>query len=240
VLARNQAGGGGAASWAALVNCTITNNTAGWAGGILSSKATNCLIANNSATNYGGGSGYSTLVNCTVSGNVLQTGYGGTGGGSSHDTLMNCIVYNNIAPTGSNYYSGTMTYCCTAPLAGGSGNFTSAPSFVNPGANDFHLQSNSPCINSGDNGFVTSSTDLDGNARVVGGAVDMGAYEFQGNIRYVSLSSTNPVAPFSDWSIAATNIQDAVDAAAPGDTVLVTNGVYQVGGHIVSDVTRAD
>jgi hypothetical protein len=51
--------------------------------------------------------------------------------------------------------------------------------FVNPSVGDFHLQSNSPCINAGNNIYVSLATDLDGNPRVVGTAVDVGAYEFQ-------------------------------------------------------------
>ena len=43
---------------------------------------------------------------------------------------------------------------------------------------------------------------------------------------FVRPESTNPVPPFANWATAATNIQQAVNAAAPGNEVVVTNGIY--------------
>jgi hypothetical protein len=47
---------------------------------------------------------------------------------------------------------------------------------------------------------------------------------------YVWQDSPNPGPPFTNWATAAHTIQDAVDASAPGDEIVVTNGVYATGG----------
>ncbi len=48
---------------------------------------------------------------------------------------------------------------------------------------------------------------------------------------YVSTVGTE-IYPYTNWATAARVIQEAVDAAADHDTVLVSNGVYEVGGRV--------
>jgi low affinity Fe/Cu permease len=188
----NYLGYGGAGAFScALSNCVIAGNTCG---GVYNCVLNSCIINNNTNNNPGGDGGgalQSTLNNCLLTGNVAANGggaYGGTlnnstlvdniagsGGGAAGSTLNNCIIYYNSSPS-----SGTFNYCCTVPLpSGGFGNITNIPAFVNLVVGNFHLQSNSPCINAGNNAYVTTAYDLDGNPRIVGGTVDIGAYEYQ-------------------------------------------------------------
>lgn len=52
--------------------------------------------------------------------------------------------------------------------------------------------------------------------------------------RFVDRNNPAPESPFIAWAKAATNIQDAVNAADPGDTIWVTNGVYDGGYGLVN------
>jgi hypothetical protein len=192
---------GGGAYDSTLNNCILTNNRAGWGGGAISSTLNNCLVVNNlaysqinqpDAESLGGGTWGGTANNCTIAGNEAlrpNSSFGGLewqGGGAFGGTLNNCIIFNNFESPGYigdsyyNYYPGTLNNCCTAPQPNsGYGNFVNNPLLINQFAGNFHLQSNSPCINAGNNAFVSGTNDLDGNPRIKGGTVDIGAYEFQ-------------------------------------------------------------
>ncbi|MBI3850933.1 MAG: hypothetical protein HY298_11755 [Verrucomicrobia bacterium] len=210
------AGGGGAAR-CTLNNCTLARNSAnvtdddfggstelhGYAegGGALFCTLNNCTLSGNAARgtvitrlstvleSYGGGAYGSTLNNCTLNGNealVSSPGPWGEaeGGGAYGGTLNNCIVLDG-------YGNSSLNHC-----------WTTAPLFVNQASGNLRLQSNSPCINAGRNAFAPAGPDLDGNPRIVGGSVDIGAYEFQSPasmISYAWLQHFNlPINPATD------------------------------------------
>ena len=221
----NAAPNGGGAFSGTLNNCTFTVNSAWNGGGAYQSTLNNCVFTGNSVRYVGGGVCYGTLNNCTLVGNLAPSG-----GGAYAAALTNCILYYHT--TGGNYSGGTLNFCCTTPLPGGSGNIAAEPLFRDLLGGNLRLQPNSPCINLGANASAPDLADLDGRSRIVGGRVDMGAYEYHGPL-YVSAASPNPLAPYSSWATAAQTIQEAVDLAVPGDEIVVTNGLYATGGRAV-------
>ena len=59
----------------------------------------------------------------------------------------------------------------------GSGNFDLPPLFRDPANHDYHLMPGSPCIDAGTTTGLMSTTDFEGDPRLVHGAVDVGADE---------------------------------------------------------------
>ena len=194
VTGNSAVSGGGAAS-CTLLDCSVTGNSAPYntannmgvpllfaGGGIYGGSAVNCVIANNNALVGGGGWGVVSLVNCSVAGNSASV-CGGLSGNTLSSGIScsatNSIIYFKSADTNANSAGYTMSYCCTLPLpAGGLNNITDEPDFVALGS-DYHQAGDSPTINGGNNAPVSNPTDLDGNPRIAGGTVDMGAYEYQ-------------------------------------------------------------
>ena len=163
---------GGGTFGGQLNYCTLTANSAGGGGGAFQGTLNNCVLTGNHSPEYGGGAWLGVLNNCTLSGNSANSV-----GGAYLTTLNNCIVYHN---TGSNHSRATLNYCCTTPLPSGrSGNFTNAPLFVDEPGGDRRLQNTFPCINGGRNIYAPAGLDMDNHVRIVGGTVDVGAYEFQ-------------------------------------------------------------
>ncbi len=208
ILSGNSADAGGGACEGTLNNCVLISNSAVQSGGgVVGGILNNCTLIGNSANNCnGGGACEATLTNCNLCGNSAYV----SGGGACSSALNNCIVYYNTARNGTNYYDSDLEYSCTTPMpSDGVGNITSAPLFVNTnGWSNLRLQSNSPCINGGNNAYVTTSTDLDGNPRIVGGTVDIGAYEFQ------SPSSVLSYAWAQQYGLATDGSADFTDADA--------------------------
>ncbi|MEI8120895.1 MAG: choice-of-anchor Q domain-containing protein [bacterium] len=193
---------GGGAYYGTLQNCELTGNTASWdGGGAYYGTLFNCTLSGNTGSQHGGGAygaaiynsvlaansgGYGAgasdgvLYNCTVVSNTASL----RGGGTRQCTLYNSIVYFNNAPIGTNC-DGAATYVgnCTVPDPGGVNNITNDPAFVDLTTLNLRLNPSSPCVDVGTNlAWMTDPTspasqDRDGNARMICGTVDIGAFE---------------------------------------------------------------
>ena len=180
-----------------LINCAIIGNTTpalqqGGAGGVVCRSGscpilTNCTIVRNLASGPGYSSGgllcevYSSpiLTNCTIAGNTASGELGGAGGvyctGSSLPTLANCVVWANYGGSVGGLLEARYSCIQATEVSPGEGNIDVDPRFL--GDVDFHLQPGSPCIDAGTSEGAPT-TDIEGNTRPCGLAVDMGAYEY--------------------------------------------------------------
>ncbi|MBA7647400.1 hypothetical protein ES703_55172 [subsurface metagenome] len=145
--------------------------------------------------------GSSTISSCTITGNSAGHAGGGIASWADDTTVSNCILWANQARQGLELYFGydSNAWVSYSDIQGGwedFGNIDADPCFIEPGywdANDtpddvnddfwvegnYYLLPDSLCIDAGDPDYIPepNETDLDGNPRVIGDAIDMGAYE---------------------------------------------------------------
>lgn len=196
-------------------NVILGNVSGGWGGGGINSWTSfifyqtyatvrDNVIVQNRATSggdaQGGGGVYCRYDRALLTGNTIADNQAPVGGGiyalnypDQAPQVANSIIYNNTASTGPQIYlyptSGSEISVRYSDVQGGwagTGNIDLKPLFVNPAADDYHLDEMSPCIDMGDPAFtpVAGQTDIDGEQRVWDGdgnqvaRVDMGADEF--------------------------------------------------------------
>jgi hypothetical protein len=109
----------------------------------------------------------------------------------------------------------------------GTGNINEDPRFLDQLNGDFHLTNNSPCIDAGDNlDPDLQTTDIEGNPRIVGPAVDMGAFE-----KYLDVASPPTIESGAEW-VANPNVMDE----RSGDPTMSQDR----GGGVLEDGTFGD
>jgi len=188
-------------------NCLIARNrtlgkgaTAGGGGVGLAMNAVGLLrnnrIYRNSSASDGGGVKFVNvtgpeLVNETIAGNLG----GGLAGHAYKDDfgqnvqagLVNCILWGNgaaeVALTGLDRNSkppaATITHSVVQGGYTGAGNLAADPLLLNVGSGNHRLASGSPCIDKGDGSAKNlPAVDFEGQPRIFGIAVDIGADEF--------------------------------------------------------------
>lgn len=183
---------------ARVTNCFIIQNMAILGAGIYSNDAVLTIkqsVIGENIAQYGGAvfcdaqpDGKLTMNNCTLAGNSALLGRSiacDSFFGSSSVTVTNSILYNGGNEIWNNDNSKiVITYSDIQGGWPGQGNIDAYPAFVDLIGRDYHLLQGSPCIDSGDPAYVPgpNEADLDGNPRVIGEAIDIGAFECQGVI----------------------------------------------------------
>ena len=150
---------GSGCGWAIVKDCLIANNHGINGGGVIGCLAINCIIIGNTAAHSGSGSYNSALRNCIVYGN--SGGYDNNGDGVFNGTEASEELWIQLGYIGNK-----------------DGVYIGDPGFVDAANGDYRLAAGSPCIDAGDNSYVTTTTDLAGNVRIVNGMVDIGCYEY--------------------------------------------------------------
>jgi parallel beta-helix repeat protein len=240
-----------------LVDNVFDGNSASDGGAVYLNGA-NATVANNvflRNTGTRGGALFSSSGALKLTNNtIVASGFPGAGGssgavallGSTAATIVNNVfAYNSIvfgvngaAPVIAHngfYRNATYLYNSAAVPPSTDGNLSADPRFADIPHGDFHIQPDSPLRDAGDDAVVSAGdVDVDGQPRIQGGHVDIGADECDGSIRPAGPQSIIRVSPTgddandgSDWTKAKKTVQAALTAAgADGSEVWVAAGTY--------------
>ncbi|MBQ2039552.1 MAG: right-handed parallel beta-helix repeat-containing protein, partial [Thermoguttaceae bacterium] len=208
----NEAAGNGGALYvgrgdASVSNSAITDNTAKRGGGIYAETDQTVTVASN-----------------TISGNTATEEGGGIfacGPVCLYNTIVSLNSLNDLAGTGT--FSAYNSLSSDVALVEGENNLVydaAKPLFADAENGDYRLAENSQAHNAGSNDYVSQDTDLAGERRIVGSAVDIGAYElFQPDLSFNQYSKT--VTAVVDRNVVLTRGVVATDLDNPTYTVQV-------------------
>lgn len=113
---------------------------------------------------------------------VYNSDYGikNTNSGGISPEIRNCIIWGNAVGQTSGNCSDIM-FSCVQDGTTDSNNINVDPDFDLTNPNGFHLSADSPCIDAGvtdPNSYIEGELDIDGEARVYNGRIDIGADEY--------------------------------------------------------------
>ena len=150
----------------------------------------NCVIVNNTLYNNARLSdawGAELYVQYDTRNNIIKNNIFYAGSGKPYILSWSTVMTGNVMDynlffNGASWQWKNVTYTSFPAYQSGSGNDSHSlngvnPLLVNPSIGDLHLQSNSPAINVGQTLTQSGSYDIDGQPRVQGTAIDIGADE---------------------------------------------------------------
>ena len=219
-----------------ITNCIISKNRRG----VFASNCTmrNCLVSDNGDTGCRVSGTLNTFVNCTIVGHEMF----GIFHASGHELppppeqllVTNSIVWgnnHNISKSAHDPIEILVSYSDIQSGWPGQGNSGGDPGFVAPGEGDYHLRADSFCVDAGDPGYVAAQgeKDIDGDSRVIGGRIDMGADEYRPNAAPVADAGEDIAAYAWADGFAAIELNGSA-SSDPDDDELIYLWSWEIGG----------
>lgn len=216
-----------------IANLLVRNNQALFFGGGIanitaSPVMTNLTIVNNHAS-MGGGyycnfEAHAKLYNSILWGNTSNGDYGSQvwiWDVNSMPEFRNSTVQYGVGGFGGSTFMGVYSNCTETD-----------PQFVGLANGNYHLSASSPAINTGTTdlpSYVLPLVDLDELPRIMYGALDMGAYEYQG---YVGFSDLN-ARPRGATVVPNPNTGNARLLLSGLDQRIVSMAIYAADGRLI-------